>query len=498
MVYRSPAVVSTFRQTSRMDAPNRTIVWFRRDLRVADHPALSAAADRGEVVALFVLDPALLTKRHHTGSERLTFLRAGLEALDSELQARGTSLTVRSGDPRLVIPDLAREVGADHVHITREISGIGRARDGAVAEALASQGAALLEFGGDLVVEPSDLPGSSGAGYQVFTPFYRAWQEHPLPPHDPGPTMLTGPALVSDGLGALPTGEPLIPAGPAAAREKLAQFVRSGAVEKYGARRNAVAEVGTSQISPYLRFGMCTGAQIGRALRVGGELPSGRGSFWRQVAWREFFHHLAARRPEVLRQALREDLRDIQWNDDDDGFAAWKAGQTGYPIVDAAMRQLLTTGWMHNRTRMVVASFLVKDLLIDWRRGETHFMQHLLDGDPASNNGGWQWVAGTGADAAPYFRVFNPTLQGQKFDPHGTYVRRYVAELAAVPTKRIHEPWLMTDGEQVESGCRIGTDYPAPIVDHRERRAEVLDRYRAAREAAGAPESGDLEAPEKD
>ena len=301
--------------------------------------------------------------------------------------------------------------------------------------------------------------------------------------------------MPSDGLLTLPAGDPFIPAGPGAARSRLAHFIRSGAAGDYGARRNSVAEDGTSQISPYLRFGMCTGAQIGRALRVDGELPSARGAYWRQVAWREFFHHLAARRPNVLRVALREDLRGIQWNQDDDGFAAWKAGLTGYPIVDAAMRQLRSTGWMHNRTRMIVASFLVKDLLIDWRRGETHFMQHLLDGDPASNNGGWQWVAGTGADAAPYFRVFNPMLQGKKFDPNGTYVRRFVPELADVPTNRIHEPWLMNEAEQAGASCRIGADYPHPIVDHQERRAEVLDRYRAARESAGTSEPSDSEVP---
>lgn len=224
---------------------------------------------------------------------------------------------------------------------------------------------------------------------------------------------------------------------------------------------------------------MCTPAQIGRALGLPGELSPGRAAYWRQICWREFYHHHLLRHPEVARVALREPLRAVRWDDDPDDLAAWEEGRTGYPLVDAGMRQLVETGWVHNRARMIVASFLVKDLLIDWRRGETVFMRHLLDGDPASNNGGWQWTAGTGTDAAPYFRVFNPTTQAKRFDPQGEYIRRWLPKLRDVPNARIHEPWKMTDAEQAAAGCRIGADYPEPRIDHGARRKEVLTRYRA-------------------
>jgi len=337
---------------------------------------------------------------------------------------------------------------------------------------------------GDLLAEPEDLPGSSGNGYLVFTPFSRGWMDIVPAAHVPAPDRLTGPALPSDGLGALPGGAPLIPAGAAAARAALAAFVRDGGADAYGGRRNLVADDGTSRLSPYLRFGMCTSAQIGRALGLPEPLSGGRQAFWRQVCWREFYHHHLRRNPQVARLALREPLRAVRWDDDPALIAAWALGRTGYPFVDAAMRQLAGAGWVHNRARMVAASFLVKDLLVDWRVGETVFMQGLLDGDPASNNGGWQWTAGTGTDAAPYYRVFNPVLQSRRFDPDGAYIRRWVPELRNVPAPRIHEPWTMSTQEQRESRCALGTDYPLPVVDHGERRNEALARYRAAMEAA--------------
>jgi deoxyribodipyrimidine photo-lyase len=225
---------------------------------------------------------------------------------------------------------------------------------------------------------------------------------------------------------------------------------------------------------------MCTAREIAREIGLPAPLGAGAAAFWRQVAWREFFHHLLLRHPGAARASLRPALRRVRWAADDAAFEAWRRGETGYPLVDAAMRQLAAEGWIHNRARLVAASFLVKDLLLDWRRGETVFMQGLLDGDPACNNGGWQWVAGTGTDAAPYFRVFSPALQGRRHDPEGTYVRRYVPELRGVPARRIHEPWTLSAQEQRAAGCRIGVDYPAPRVDHAERRAAVLDLYRRA------------------
>jgi deoxyribodipyrimidine photo-lyase len=457
-----------------------TVVWFRRDLRVADHPALREAVEAGPVVCLFVLDPALMRRRHHRAPPRLRFLRAGLEALDEELRSRGSRLVVRHGPPERVVPEVAAEAGAGAVHLSRDVSPYARERDGRVAGALADAGVRLRATAGDLAVEPEDLPGSSGEGYRVFTPFHRAWREVPLPEHRPAPRRIDGPELGGEGLERLPDGDPPLPAGPAAARRRLVAFVREAA-DAYPRRRDLLAEAATSRLSAHLRLGMCTPAQIGRALGLPGRLGKGEEAFWRQVCWRDFYHHHVARNPEVLRTAFQPALRGARWDDDPADLAAWEAGETGYPLVDAGMRQLAEDAWIHNRTRMVAASFLTKDLLVDWRRGESVFMRGLVDGDPANNNGGWQWTAGTGTDAAPYFRVLNPVRQARRFDPRGEYVRRYVPELREVPDERIFEPWTMTAEEQRAAGCRIGSHYPEPRVDHGERRALAIERYRKAR-----------------
>jgi deoxyribodipyrimidine photo-lyase len=465
-----------------------TVVWFRRDLRVADHPALIAAAARGATVCLFVVDPGILGRRHHRAPARLRFLRAGLEALDGALRELGGRLVIRHGDPAVVVPRVAAEAGADRVDVTRDVSPLGRARDRRVREALAAQGMSFQEHGGDLAVPPESLPGPEGHGYRVFTPFYRAWQKTlVLPAHVPPPERLGDPGLVSSGPAGLPDGAPLIPAGPDAARERLVAFAAGHDADDYRDDRDFVADDATSRLSPYLRFGMCTGTQVGRAIGLPGPVSLGVEAFWRQVAWREFFHHLLWWRPHAVHTALQDQYRGIRWDNDPAQLDAWRRGLTGYPLVDAAMRQLADTGWIHNRARMVAASFLVKDLLIDWRQGETVFMQGLLDGDPASNNGGWQWVASTGTDAAPYFRVMNPVRQAKRFDPEGIYVKRYVPELRRVPEHHIHEPWLMDPELQRRIQCRIGIDYPAPIVDHIERQRLAIARYR---EAAAAPSAG--------
>ena len=457
------------------------MVWLRRDLRVADLPALDAAAQRGPVVCLFVVDPGILGRRHHHAPARLRFLRAGLEALDAELRTRGGRLIVRSGDPSMVVPEVAAAAGADQVHVTRELSPLGRARDDRVQHALAADAVAFAQHGGDLMVAPEDLPGPEGSGYRVFTPFYRAWlKEIFVAPARDAPDDLRGPDLPSEDAAALlPGGQPLLPAGPAAADERLRRFVTEDS-GYYRDERDIVAHATTSRLSPYLRFGMCTAQQIARQLGLPRPLDLGAEAFWRQIAWREFFHHLLWWRPEAARGALQPQFRAVRWDNDPAHIAAWTDGLTGFPLVDAAMRQLADTGWVHNRARMVAGSFLVKDLLVDWRIGERIFMQRLLDGDPANNNGGWQWVAGTGTDAAPYFRVLNPILQSQKFDPDGVYVKRHVPELRRVPEEHIHKPWLMDDELQRRIGCRIGIDYPAPIVDHLERRRTAIDRYREA------------------
>ena len=463
-----------------------SVVWFRRDLRVADHPALTAASRRGRVVALFVVDPSILARRHHQSPERLRFLRAGVEALDVALRARGGALVVRYGDPTTVVPAVLSEAEADEVHVTRERSLLGSARDLAVEAQLSALHARLVRHRGDLLAEPDELVGSSGNGYLVFTPFHRAWSQVGIPEHLPAPSRVEGPTIESDRDWRLPAGAPGLPAGPDAARSAIVAFIKSGGSDRYPQRRDLVGEEGTSGLSAYLRFGMCTPAQVGRALGADrSNLADGRTAFWRQIAWRDFYHHLMARRPEILRVAQRASLRGIAWDNDARLLRAWADGETGVPMVDAGMRQLAASGWMHNRARMIVASYLIKDLLVDWRRGETHFMRMLVDGDPANNNGGWQWTAGTGADAAPYFRVFNPSLQGTRFDAEGDYVRRWVPEIRDVPTRRVHEPWTMTDAEQRSAGCRIGSDYPAPVVDHKVRRLLAIERYKQADQPAG-------------
>lgn len=407
-------------------------------------------------------------------------MRDGLRALDAELAARGGALVVRVGDPATVVPAVAREAGATMAGWTREISPWGVARDARVRAALAAAGVGIDEHDGDLLARPEDIPGPSGAGYQVFSPFFRQWSGITPPAHLPAPERLSGPRLPGALLTPLGNATTPLPAGPGPARAALVGFIASGAADRYHEERDLVGHDATSHLSAYLRFGMCTTAQVGRALGLPGALSPGRAAFWRQLAWREFYHHHLARNPHVARMALRPAFRAIAWNDDPSGLAAWTDGRTGYPLVDAGMRQLAAEGSMHNRARMVCASFLVKDLLVDWRSGERVFMQRLIDGDPASNNGGWQWTAGTGTDAAPYYRVFNPVLQSKKFDPDGVYLRRWVPELARVPTRIIHEPWRMGDELQREAGCIIGVDYPAPIVDHFARRDEALARYRAA------------------
>ncbi len=473
--------MTTDRPLGRTPQGPVTVVWFRRDLRVHDHPALADAAARGPVVCLFVVDPGLLARRHHRAPARLRFLRAGLDALDAELRERGGALSIRHGDPATVVPDLAAEVGADRVHVTREISPFGRARDARVQAALDPAGVTFAQYGGDLVVAPEELPGPEGAGYRVFTPFYTAWLRQVMSTRPlPAPDSLQSDVQASRGaVEGLPDGEPLIPAGPDAARRRLADFATSDA-SYYDEERDNVADAATSRLSPYLRFGMCTPRQVGQAIGLPGRLNDGAQAFWRQIAWREFFHHLLWWRPEAATGAMQPRFREIRWDNDPAHIAAWTDGLTGFPLVDAAMRQLAGTGWVHNRARLVAGSFLVKDLLVDWRIGERIFMERLIDGDPANNNGGWQWVAGTGADAAPYFRVLNPVLQAKRFDPEGIYVKRHVPELRRVPEEHIHEPWRMDPELQRRIQCRIGTDYPAPIVDHVRRRHEAIARYRAA------------------
>jgi deoxyribodipyrimidine photo-lyase len=465
--------------------------WIRRDLRLTDNQALAAAlAYADHIVPVFVLDPALLASPY-VGEKRVAFLFGGLRQLDVDLRARGSRLLARSGEPRAELDKLVGETGATRIFAEEDFSPYARRRDAQVAETLP------LHLTHGLTVHPlGTVLKADGTPYIVFTPFSRTWKALPLPSERdalPAPERLPA---VSD-LPNLPTYQiPVLsssvpfPPGEAEAQRRLRAFVDGDdpSIYRYAQARNQLDLAGTSQLSPYLRFGMVSARQAVISALAAVDTASsaqerkGAETWLNELIWREFYMAILHHFPGARGQSFRADLRSIAWQDDEAAFAAWCEGRTGYPVVDAAMRQLVETGWMHNRARMIVASFLVKDLLIDWRWGEHWFMQHLVDGDPAANNGGWQWAAGTGTDAAPYFRVFNPVLQGKKFDPHGTYVRRWVPELRRLPDKFIHAPWEMPSDVQQSVGLIVGQDYPAPIVDHAWARERALAAYAKAKE----------------
>ena len=454
-----------------------TVCWFRRDLRLADNPALGSAAAEGPVVPLFVVDPAFFGR---AGGPRLRFLLATLRSLDA---STGGALVLRHGDPRDVVPALAAEVGAAAVHVAGDPGPYGRRRDDEVAARLAGDGRRLVRAGTPYAVAPGTVrPGSlkpgEERGFAVFTPFRRAWEaagwDAPAP--EPSVAWLGAPAVRSDGYPTLtdgradPDGPPALPpAGERAAHARLDDFVID-ALAGYGERRNLPAVDGTSRLSPHLRFGSLHPRQV---LALLGDAPD-HATFRSELAWREFYADVLHHRPSSAWLNLQRRMDAMALDTDARAvgrFERWVAGTTGYPIVDAGMRQLRGQGWVHNRVRMIVASFLVKDLHLPWQWGARHYLRHLVDGDLASNSHGWQWTAGTGTDAAPYFRIFNPVSQSARFDPDGAYIRRWVPELADVPDRHVHAPWT--------SGRGLPPGYPAPVVDHAVERDEALRRYAA-------------------
>jgi len=463
------------------------LLWYRRDLRVADHPALTLAAREYErVVPVFVLDDALLHGRF-ASSPRTAFMLGCLRDLDAALRARGSGLVVRHGRPGDELMALAGEVGAQAVLWTSDVAPYARARDTRVTVALRDAGIQARPQGGSYVVDVSRPRTQAGRPFTVFSPFHRHWRDLDRRPIHRAPAEL--PALPSGlrrgnlpPLGALgieggELSEPHCEPGEQPARDALTAWL-DGPIDAYADRHDGVARKGTSGLSPYLRWGCLSAAECeSRAARRGGE---GASAWIRQLCWREFYAHVLLLHPDNVAVEFQPRYRELEWASDDEALQAWRDGATGYPLVDAGMRQLARSGWMHNRARLVVGSFLTKDLHLDWRHGEAHFEALLLDGEPAQNNGNWQWVTSVGVDPAPYFRrIFNPIVQQRKFDPDGEYVRRWVPELRDVPDERLAEPWTMSDEEQQAAGCVIGRDYPAPIVTHADERRRAIARYQA-------------------
>jgi deoxyribodipyrimidine photo-lyase len=447
------------------------IWWIRRDLRLMDNPALTAAFRSGPVVPLFILDPRLL----RVSSRRTAFLLEGLKTLDRDLQKAGSRLVIRTGDPEMVLKSILIETNGKVIVAEEDFTPFARRRDASISRDLPFQ---LVS--GQTVHHPFGVLSSQGKPYTVYGAYRRAWLDR-LPDRLyllPAPKWLAAPGgqLYSEPIPDFSVDE-AFPAGEAEAVRRLDNFCEMSIVN-YNIRRDHLAEAGTSALSPYLHLGMLSLRTAVAAVRNMPRDPHPSGEIngpqvWlNELIWREFYIQVMANFPNVARAAFRADLAGIIWRNDPDEFERWKAGMTGVPVVDAGMRQLEATGWMHNRARMITASYLVKDLLIDWRWGEAWFMQNLLDGDEAANNGGWQWVAGTGTDAAPYFRVVNPVLQGQKFDPIGEYVRRWVPELRELPDEVIHTPWLFNHPIQ---------GYPDhPIVEHRLAKERVMAVFKKA------------------
>ncbi|AWB27357.1 cryptochrome/photolyase family protein [Halococcoides cellulosivorans] len=458
------------------------IHWHRDDLRVDDNAAL--AADDGPFLGLFVFDPELMD---YAGAARLRFLYDAVASLRKTYREHGGTLLVERGDPRTLVPRLASTHDADLVTWARGHSGLARERDAAVRRALDERGIDREAVEDDLLQAPGTITTNDGDPYQVFTYFSKKWHDRPVEDPHAAPDAdrfvdADGEMPTRDALDLEPPDAEVPAATERAARDRLATFC-DGPIYEYADARDYPAGDGSSRLSPYLAFGLIGPREVyreteeARAAAPDGDAEESVFEFQDQLAWREFYRHVLYFEPSVVTENFKEYARPIMWREDSDGLEAWKHGETGYPIVDAGMRQLLAEGWMHNRVRMIVAAFLTKDLLIDWYEGYQWFRERLIDHDTANDNGGWQWAASTGTDAQPYFRIFNPTTQCERHDPDGEYVREYVPELREVSTETIHE-WPDLDQSTRD---RIDTAYPDPIVDHADARERALATFERAR-----------------
>ena len=475
-----------------------TLLWFRNDLRISDNPALLAAAARGApVLGLYILDTA--GDRRPMGAASRWWLQHSLTRLGESLAALGSRLVVLEGDPETLLPATVAALGAKAVVWNRRYGAAERRLDGALKETLRGRGVSVESFNASLLREPWEVRSQAGAPMKVFTPFWKAARAQgpfaaPLAAPGPMPALGDLPPLpgqidladvfhlnapVDWTLEMATTWQP----GEAGAQARLAAFL-SGGLRGYAEDRNRPDRTSTSFLSPHLAFGEIGPRQIIQTSTFAvesGESPAGTDDltkFFSEVGWREFAYHLLYDNPDLAKTNIQRKFDAFPWQGDAAHLKAWQRGQTGYPIVDAGMRQLWQTGWMHNRVRMVVASFLIKHLLIDWRVGEDWFWDTLVDADPANNPASWQWVAGSGADAAPYYRIFNPMLQGVKFDPDGTYVRQFVPELESMPSAHIHAPWQAPPHILRQARVDLGRTYPRPIVDHDAARARALAAYK--------------------
>lgn len=470
------------------------IYWFRADLRLSDLPGLIAAASAGTVIPCFVFDDSRSVER--LGGASRWWLHQSLAALDSEIHRQGGHLVLKSGDTATVLSDLARRTGARQVMCSRRYTPEGAAREQRVFEALRAQAVTLKRYPGSLLFEPKSVLTGAGTPYKVFTPFWRACMRLPEPvfPKDSPRVNWYSGDLASDGLNGWRL-EPSSPnwaaefhdhwtPGERGAQSALERFL-SGPVAHYAEGRDRPAEVNTSRLSPHLRFGEISPRQVWHAAQQRrAETPAWSSAiekFLAEIGWREFCYQLIDLFPSMPSKPFKAEFHQFPWDSDAHKVEAWKKGASGYPIVDAGMRELWSTGFMHNRVRMIVASFLCKHLLTHWREGERWFWDTLVDADIAANTCGWQWVAGSGADAAPYFRIFNPVAQGEKFDTQGAYVRRWCPEIATLPTKYIHKPWEAPPGVLDQAGIVLGEDYPLPIVKHAAAREKALGAYQVLR-----------------
>ena len=473
-----------------MNLYSTSLVWFRRDLRSYDHAALSRALqDSARVYCVFVFDIDILDQLKDRADRRVEFIWHSVKELNAALVQMGGGLVVRQGRACEVIPRLAQDLGVSAVFANRDYEPQAIARDAAVADALAAVGMAFHAFKDQVIFERDEVMTGSNRPYSIYTPYKNAWlkrltdadlQPHPIAElasrlASPPDTLL--PALHDLGFQASDLARLDVKTGMSGAHDAWEQFAQQ--LSAYDVLRDSPALDATSRLGVHLRFGTISIRAVARHAYYA---PGKGAQVWlAELIWREFFHMILFHHPRVAQHAFRTELDAIAWEDRADYFQAWCDGRTGYPIVDAAMRQLNQTGFMHNRLRMIAASFLVKDLHIHWLKGERYFAAKLLDYDLASNNGNWQWAASTGCDAQPYFRIFNPVTQSTRFDPEGVFIKRFVPELAELERRDIHTPWNLLPIEQQACGVVLGRDYPVPIVDHEAARVKTLAMFKTSR-----------------